>query len=393
MSILLFALLVQGTVVMAEDSGNEPADSVRFEKTGFQECLGEMEGHTTPEAELKICQVGNGTYLDHKGVLQVLRTKDWFPFSKFSTLVGEVRVTCAPDAAVLKRQVVFPARSEQGKRARIELPCGLAAKAAGQAMAAVQTLLLSGLKDRAKFAGLAAEALPGCKAKPKLDSCVRYATLVKDTVAGVGAAEVNGRPFSFTVAGFEFRAGLEPAPKKINDDVNSPDPIVRMRAYMRLKDEMDDREWRDQTRAIFDNLGPEAQRQLVEEAVENADAQVRNWGMDNASLLKEERLLVVMARALDDSDSGVRSKAIPFAFQLGEPFMVRALNDPMLGNRELAYDTLIATKGDKARIEQMVRLLERGLGDPDASIRELAKSKLNMIREDAPPEDVTPKEP
>ncbi|MBI3556526.1 MAG: HEAT repeat domain-containing protein [Deltaproteobacteria bacterium] len=391
MSLLLAMLLHAALAYCADDQPR--ASSTEFEKTGYSECFGEMEGHAGAESGLKICKVGNGTYIEPNAVLVALRTKDWFPFSKFSTLIGEVRITCAMNSSLVRRQVIFPARTEQGKRARVEVPCRYTAVEVVQTMQTVQTLLLSGLKDRTKFALQAAQALPGCKAKPKLDSCVRYANLVKDTVAGVGAAEVNGRPFSFSVTGVEFYAGVEPAPKKVNDDLNSTDPIVRMRAYMRVHDEMDDREWHDQTRAIFESLGPESKRQLIEEALEGPDAQVRNWGMDNISLLKEERIAPIVARALDDADSHVRSKAIPYVEKLGESYILRVFHDPDVGVRELAYDTFATQSVDKETTARRLRYLEMGLSDPAESIRDYAKSRLEGIRERDAVEDLTPKEP
>lgn len=374
---ILAALFLHLALAAADD--DEPANQVKFEKTGYEECLGDMAGHAGPEGAIKVCRAGNGTYVDAKAVLQTLRGTDWFPASKYSSLISEVRITCASSDGSLKRRIVYPTSAEQGKRARVEIPCNQSAAAVKKSMKTAATLLRLSLKSRDEFSLLASREA-GCRKGAVNEFCARYQKLVKDLVSGMSAGELNGRPVRFSLKGFEFRAGLSAQAKKGNDDLSSADPLVRLRAILKSRDEMDDRQWRDQVSDTMGKLSSEAQARLIEESIDDPDAHVRDWAMDNVSLLKEPAALALSARALDDPDPEIRSKGVPYLLKLGEAQVVKALHDPERYIRMQAYDFVIGELMQKNQNDRAIRYLELATSDQDESIRDFALGKLDFLK-------------
>ncbi|MBI3543571.1 MAG: hypothetical protein HY075_09890 [Deltaproteobacteria bacterium] len=343
------------------------------------ECAGGMLGHETGASLLKVCLGDGARHRSQEAALAAARTTDWFPYTRYTTLVGEVRVTCPDDDKPGANRVLFPARNEVGGRVRVELACADGDAPVRRSLEAVSKALLLLLKDRDAFARQVSRGLRGCRSKKPSSDCLSYQKLVKSLVSGTVGASVNGRPFRFELAGFEFRAGLAPETQRFTDAIDDADPVARIRALVRLKGAMEGREWDERTRVAFNAIPAAEQLKLVREALDDSDINVREWAMSEANIFqepgREAQLVAIMTKAIDDPDSRIRFLALPFVSRLGDAVVDKVLADPDVGLRTAAYSILLSEPN--LPDEQVGRLVTKALEDSEQGIRELGEGVMN----------------
>jgi hypothetical protein len=344
-------------------------------------CFGQMKGHTSEKAPLQICHAGAGNFRDDEAVVKTIKDTDWFPATEFAGMVAEIMIVCRGSAPWPHARIVYPSAAEKGLKARIELSCRNSAAEVKKRIDAANKLLRATIKDRDRVALAATiHVLPACKAQPKTEACQRYRRQVRDILAGEGSESFGGRPFSFTLKGFEILAGVADPENKEASETNSPDPAVRLRAY--LQDGAGDDSIRAKTgvASAYVLMTGDQRREFVDRAVDDSDPRVRAFGLDSLEVLPPERQRKVVEYTLDDPDPVIRSMVFRRVPAMGEAMITKALADGDRNNRIQVIDTVSDYFQRQGTPATAARYLENCLADPDEGVRTMAKVKLDYLR-------------
>jgi hypothetical protein len=353
------------------------ASAEKFDRT----CFGQMKGHTTEKAPLQICHTGGGTFRDDEAVVKTIKDTDWFPATAYAGMVAEILIVCRDSAPWPHARIVYPSASEKGLKARLELSCRNSAAEIKKRIDAANKLLRATIKDRDRVALAATiHVLPNCKAQPKTEQCQRYRRQVRDILAGEGNESFGGRAFSFTLKGFEILAGVADPEGKENSEQNSPDPTVRLRAF--LQDDSGEKSIRTTTgiASAFVLMTGEQRRDFIDRAVDDSDPKVRAFGLDSMEVLPPERQRKVVDYTLDDPDPVIRSMVFKRVPAMGEAMITKALADSDRNNRVQMIDTVADYFEKQGSPAAGARYLESCLADPDEGVRTMAKVKLDYLR-------------